>query len=260
MPVLNFPARPHARTAPIAGPAMGAARQVIEQIGMCTQWTQLLETTLRALRDHLGIEHSVIFWGTHEVGAMRRVAHLGSAPHSPVVLPLRSLGQVVGMLLVGPPDHTSAPLVDEDALASIAVPLGLSLSLLAPQRPTATASNSVSAPAPTLPSTPHPIEVRHHAATGSTFVNGRYLIRGVAGAILWKMVREAAHGGRHEFCNRELRLDPSLGLPDVVDNLETRLLLLRRRLLAHQAPLQIDKVGRGRVALRWQGHLQLIGA
>jgi adenylate cyclase len=46
----------------------------------------------------------------------------------------------------------------------------------------------------------------------------------------------------------------------VVNNLETRLLLLRKRLLVHQAPLQIDKVGRGRVALRWQGPLQLIDA
>lgn len=254
MPVLSFPTRPHARPAPAVGSALGAAREVIEQIGMCTQWTQLLDTSLQALRDQLGIEHSAILWGPREDGAMRRVAHLGHEPQSPLAMPLRSLGRVRGMLVVEAPSARHPALADEDTLASIAVPLALSLSLLEPAQP------SLAEALPALEGMPPPIEVRHHAATGSTFLNGRYLIRGVAGAILWKMVREAASSGRQEFCNRELRLDPSLGLPDVVDNLETRLLMLRKRLAEHQAPLQIDKVGRGRVALRWQGRLQPIEA
>jgi hypothetical protein len=256
MPVLSFPTRPHARTAPApaVGTGLGAARQVIEQIGRCTQWAQLLDTSLQALRDQLGIEHSAILWAARADGAMRRVAHLGQEPQAPMALPLLSLGCVRGTLLVEADANRHPALADEDTLASIAVPLALSLSMLAPAQP-------APAQAPPEPACTQPlIEVRHHAATGSTFVNGQYLIRGVAGAILWKMVREAASSGRHAFCNRELRLDPSLGLPDVVDNLETRLLLLRKRLQEHQAPLQIDKVGRGRVALRWQGQLQLIEA
>jgi len=81
------------------------------------------------------------------------------------------------------------------------------------------------------------------------FLDDVYLIRGVAGAILWKLVSEYLRSGRCEFTNRELRLAPELRLPDVQDNLEVRLLLLQRRLAEQDAAIQLEKAGRGRMRL-----------
>ncbi len=94
------------------------------------------------------------------------------------------------------------------------------------------------------------MRVRHFASNCSVFVNDAYLIKGVAGAIIWKLLREHARTGRSEFSNRELRLDPALRLPDVADNLEARLLLLQRRLQESGTAIHIEKAGRGRFRLR----------
>jgi hypothetical protein len=101
------------------------------------------------------------------------------------------------------------------------------------------------------------VAVRHYAADDSVFVDDDYVIKGVAGAILAKLVGCFLDNGRTEFSNRELRLDPTLGLPDVSDNLEARLILLERRLKERRAPLRIDKTGRGRFRLHVERPLHL---
>jgi GAF domain/Pyridoxamine 5'-phosphate oxidase len=102
-----------------------------------------------------------------------------------------------------------------------------------------------------------PLAVAYYQADDSVFVDGVYVVKGVPGRILWKLLSEHAADARTSFTNRELRLDERLGLPAGNDNLEARLLVLRKRLAALECGIALDRVDRGRLLLTVEAPLTL---
>lgn len=170
-------------------------------------------------------------------------------PHSQLAVPILSAGRLLGVVFVESPQDLRFSYEDEDALVVLAGHLGAAIDLLQSGAETAEGDAAALPGKDSTPSRGADLQLRHYPANDSVFLDGEYLIKGVAGAILWKLARDHVQQGRTEFSNRELRLDPSLGLPDISDNLEARLLLLQRRLQEHGPHLRIEKTGRGRFRL-----------
>jgi adenylate cyclase len=186
------------------------------------------------------------------------------APRSQLAVPLRARGRSVGALLVESNCDQFFSYDDEDALALLGGQLAQALAALqaaeleagVPVRPLPV-PEGVTSPAPAGP----PLLVRHYPRDNSVFIDDEYLIKGVAGAIFWKLANEVVQRRRCEFTTRELRLaGGDLRLPDVQDNLSVRLLLLQRRLAERQVPIQIEKTGRGRFRLVMGRPLELAAA
>jgi adenylate cyclase len=173
-------------------------------------------------------------------------------PESQIALPMIWQGQLTGVLFAESPLPLRFRHEEEDTLACIASALAAHAAALAADDDVAETS------------TPHKatsfdttLALRHFAADDSVFAGCDYLIKGVAGAILWKLLRAYVAKGASEFSNRELRLSPELRLPTHAENLEARLVLLERRLREKALPIQMEKTGRGRFRLVIQANLNL---
>ncbi len=171
-------------------------------------------------------------------------------PQSQMAVPVLSAGRLQGVVFVESTRELRYTFEDEDALVTLAGHLGAAIDLLRLENEDSAEAGAADAPQPSPRPAPHgQVRVRLYRSNNSIFLNDVYLIKGVAGAICWKLLNDYQQRGRTEFSNRELRLDSGIGLPDVVDNLEARLILLERRLAEQEQPLRIEKTGRGRFRL-----------
>jgi adenylate cyclase len=173
-------------------------------------------------------------------------------PQSLLAVPMVLLGELVGLLGL----ESARPLrfmpEDEAAVQVVARQLALLVRAL----PTA------DDPEPRVPARAgaggeRPVRFRYHAEDDSVFIDDQYIIKGLSGRILHRLVGIFVDDGRTSFGNKELRLDPQLRLSTLRDNLETRLLLLRRRLDDRATPIRLLRIGRGQLRLEVAGAIQL---
>jgi predicted pyridoxine 5'-phosphate oxidase superfamily flavin-nucleotide-binding protein len=221
---------------------MAAARCAPLRIGNLRQMTKYSRTVRRSYEGR-GDNHDIAVPDLSDV-------------QSRVAVPALARGALVAVLVAESTRPVAFTAADETVLSVVA---SLIASAVEAERTRDRADDISSAPAATTPITPGgPVtRVRFFEVDGSTFVDGDYLIKGVAGRILWALLGHHAREGRVDFTNREVRLDPSLDLPAFRDNFESRLILLKRRLDERNAPIRIDKTTRGCFRLVVDGPVSL---
>jgi hypothetical protein len=176
---------------------------------------------------------------------------------SQIAVPMLAGGHLVGVLFAESPATGKFGYEEEDALCVLASVVANSADLYEPMPEPADDQPSGTQPQPAAPAGA-PVRIRRYAENDSIFVDEDYLIKGVAGAILWRLARGYVEEQRTDYSNRELRLDPSIRLPDLSENLEARLILLQRRLEERCPALGIEKTGRGRFRFCVRRPVQLI--
>lgn len=172
---------------------------------------------------------------------------------SQLAVPIMLGEQLLGVIAVQSAEEGRFTGEDQDALAAVATQFALALRGLEAAASGAADAEPISRTLQAAESANGivgaPIRIRHYAADDSVFLDDEYLIKGVAGAIFWKLARDYSGSGRTDFSNRELRLSPEIRLPELSENLEARLVLLTRRLNERASAIRIERTARGRFRL-----------
>ena len=199
--------------------------------------------------------------------AERQIALPGlAAPDSQLGIPLVNRGELVGVLCIESEMPYRFHEEDKSSIELLGSYVAIAIhSMLLTERSESLAEPTPAPPpgvperfASARPAGRPPREVAYYASDECILVDGEYLIRSLPAKILWKLLNLRQTEGRVEFTNRELRLDKSLNLPEWKDNLESRLLLLRRRLEQKCADLRILPKTRGRFLLEVSSDLVLV--
>jgi hypothetical protein len=181
-----------------------------------------------------------------------------ASPQSQLGVPLLVRGELVGVLVVESDTPYRFHEEDKATIELLGGYLAIAIQNVQLQERTLDAAGDVAPPfavaraATTVPPTAgerSSRELVYYVADETILVDGEYLIRSLPARILWRLLGTHRETGRTEFTNRELRLDKSLQLPELKDNLETRLILLRRRLEQKCPEIRLVPRCRGRFAL-----------
>jgi putative methionine-R-sulfoxide reductase with GAF domain len=181
-------------------------------------------------------------------------------PHSQLGVPLVVAGELIGVLCIESETPYRFHEEDKNTIELLGGALAIAIQnmqLKEAEDEAAPAQAPVAAPLAS-PKKRGRRELAYYAGDEVMMLDGEYLVRSLPARILFKLLQTHKRDGRVEFTNRELRLDKSLGLPDFKDNLETRLLLLRRRLDEKAENIRLVPRGRGRFALELACEYELV--
>ena len=176
---------------------------------------------------------------------------------SQIAVPLLSRGRLIGVLAFESKDPLAFLARENTLLTTIGSHLATAIDQLSRDMDDAPTERTKTAAAPAS----RPTAARRfmfYPKDDTICVDGDYLIRSVPAKILWRLLKQYRDEGRIEFTNRELRMDSWLGLPELKDNLETRLILLRRRLELKCPDVRLVPRGRGRFALETDAKIDLV--
>ncbi|MCW8088182.1 GAF domain-containing protein [Sabulicella glaciei] len=199
---------------------------------------------------------AAILAGSEQEARTRSVA-LPRVPDamSQIAVPMEAQGRLQGVLFLESKRRMAFDAEDGLVLSLVARQLGLAIALAEAEAGDAT---------PLAPSGQAEVargrsaQVVHHAQDDSVFIDHQYLVKGVPGRLLMWMLDAHSASGRIDFTNREIRADAGMRLPELKDNLETRLLLLQRRLEDKRAPLRLHRPARGRIRLEVTARLDIV--
>lgn len=177
-------------------------------------------------------------------------------PRSQLAVPMLGRARLMGVLFVESERSYAFDHNDEEALSLVASQLATSLLLAEQERPESTAELQIGHRS-SRGAADRSVHVRYFPRDGGVFFDGEYIIRGLSGRLLHHFISTFLATGQADFSNRALRREPSLQLPDFKDNLETRLILLRRRLEERGGPIQIVRPVRGQVRLECAGRCEI---
>ena len=177
---------------------------------------------------------------------------------SQIAVPLATRGRLIGVLAVESADPLAFMPREDTLLTIVAAQLATGIEQLSRDMEEASPAALVRREPPRETGrSPRTRTFCFFHADDCVFVDGEYLIRNVPGRILWRLLTQHRDQGRSEFTNRELRMDAWLGLPELKDNLESRLILLRKRLEQKCPDVRLVPRGRGRFALETDAAIEL---